>query len=395
VTLRPSLNGQIDQWRVLFPFEQKELRTFFEGLASFSPEELKQLTAPLRLTERRMGVDTWRFSQKDNTLEDTAHLARSAFYAEWRNEVQCIFRAIERRTPGTSGASPSRQTLILIILPKNLPVAEDGVWQEWGFAGHPIAFHGNSEELCQRLLTGARNCPSLFSVVTSRGNRSSSDFWLIDADAALNSILPVSSASSVCSLSYSELNVLRTQYLAKLNTIPRDLNTADQTLAVLRQTKWDRWCPPELAREKKLQDFVVQLFLSGNGSPVFSDAFVEWAAAEALRRARPDILIARFGIRMKPKLFTSIAVFENQDKISTAPDIPDPEGSALDASMLARYVWLAARRYREYENALCLCVSDHLQAGWVVAPQNSQPEPLRNAYTPLDLHRLVARWLQT
>jgi hypothetical protein len=73
-------------------------------------------------------------------------------------------------------------------------------------------------------------------------------------------------------------------------------------------------------------------------------------------------------MRSKPKPFTSIAIFENQQRVSTLPDVDDPENSAIDAAILARYVWLAASRYPEQEHTLCLCVSEHLNSAYMILP---------------------------
>ena len=100
--------------------------------------------------------------------------------------------------------------------------------------------------------------------------------------------------------------------------------------------------PRKLTASHRLRKFMIDLYLSGNGALIFSNAFVEWAASEVLRRARPRTIVARFGMRSKPKPFTSIAIFENQQRVSSLPDVDDPENSAIDAAILARYVWLAA-----------------------------------------------------
>src|SRR5208337_2338463 len=107
---------------------------------------------------------------------------------------------------------------------------------------------------------------------------------------------------------------------------------------------------------------------SGNGALIFSNAFVEWAASEALRRARPSVMVIRFGMRSKPKPFTSIAVFENQQRVSSLPDVDDPVNSAIDAVILARYAWLSASRYPEQSQTICLCVSEHLNSSYAIVP---------------------------
>jgi hypothetical protein len=189
------------------------------------------------------------------------------------------------------------------------------------------------------------------------------------------------------------LKSFRDKFLAQLNTIPRDIGTADQTISALRQTDWTQWYPATLKNQVSLRQFVVNTFLGGNGALIFSNAFVEWSAAEAIRRARPRAMVLRFGMRSKPKLFTSIAIFENQDKVSTAPDADDPENSAVDSVILAYYVWLAAQRYSEYEQSLCVCVSEHLNMGWIITSPESALESAPRQLTSNELSRLITDWL--
>ena len=65
----------------------------------------------------------------------------------------------------------------------------------------------------------------------------------------------------------------------------------------------------------------------------------------------------------------SDGVFENLDQVNPLPAVEDLPGSALDAQVLALYVWLAARRYDEYRrNTVCLCIAENLSEAYVVAP---------------------------
>lgn len=43
--------------------------------------------------------------------------------------------------------------------------------------------------------------------------------------------------------------------------------------------------------------FVLRLYKEGSGTQVFSATFVQWAAREILRRARPQTLLLRFRLR--------------------------------------------------------------------------------------------------
>ena len=87
------------------------------------------------------------------------------------------------------------------------------------------------------------------------------------------------------------------------------------------------------------------------------------------RRARPTFLAAKFGIRSKPKPFTGVAVFDNPDQINPLPAADDLPGSAVDAQILALYVWLAASRFEEYHSStVCVCLAESLSQAYVVAP---------------------------
>jgi hypothetical protein len=106
-----------------------------------------------------------------------------------------------------------------------------------------------------------------------------------------------------------------------------------------------------------------------------------------MAHARPTVVLGEFGLRDKPKPFTSVAVFENQQKATPQPPAPDPEGSAVDAEMLAYYTWLGTTRYVEYQRAACLCLFED-QPYVLVA---GHPEfPLRNEKEPIPLARLAA-----
>jgi hypothetical protein len=80
-------------------------------------------------------------------------------------------------------------------------------------------------------------------------------------------------------------------------------------------------------------------------------------------------LAAQFGVRSKPKPFTGVALFDNPDQVNPLPAVDDLPGSAVDAQMLALYVWLAASRLQEYQRqTACVCLAESLSQAYVVAP---------------------------
>jgi hypothetical protein len=393
VTLRPSLNQQLSQWELLFPFEQNRLAAFMNGVQAFSPDALDALTGPLSTLEMKMGVKQWNFSEASDTIENASLLARSAYYAEWRREVQRVFEAINAAAQESSPARAESRRLILLILPRSLPVDPQTVWRQWDPRGQEIKISGESERLSELVTQGQLRPSGPAAMQAQPGNAESSDLWLIEADGKLGGTLSALSPFAVTCLNHETLKPFRDRFLAELNKAPKSIQVTDEIIANLRRESWDGWnlWPAEISGQPRLRKFVIDLYLSGNGALIFSNAFVEWGACEAIRRARPRTIVARFGMRSKPKPFTSIAIFENQQRVSSLPDVDDPENSAVDAAILARYTWLAVCRYPEGEQAICLCVSEFLNSAYLVAPAGKNPgwSPKR-AVTPEEVYTWIA-----
>ncbi len=97
-----------------------------------------------------------------------------------------------------------------------------------------------------------------------------------------------------------------------------------------------------------VQAFVRDLFLTGNGTLFVNNTFVEWAAVQAIRRAEPRLLVARYGVRDKMKPFSSLLLFSQPRASDQIPLIEDPVGSFIDVEQLSHYVWLNAEKSPAY-----------------------------------------------
>lgn len=373
LTMQPALHEQLSGWENLFPYEQSQVVTFIGGIASFTPLQLDALTQRLRALEDQMGVKQWDFSANANTMENASLLARSPLYAEWRHEVQRVFSAIEAAAPKSALPDHDAGRVVLMILPASLPVDSIAGQKPWDKRGVEFHIDGDARHVCELAVAGSSALPAAISgQEQSDPAAASADAWLIDADAELGAMLP-QPQPPVSLLDYAILKPFRDEFLRQVNTVPKDIAATDQILEHIRREDWDALWPPSLQGQDRLRRFVIDVFLSGNGALIFSNAFVQWASSEALRRARPRLLVARFGLRSKPKPFTSIAIFENQQTISALNDVPDPQGSAVDALILARYIWLSAQRYPERERTACVCISESSGTAYVIAPEDRQP----------------------
>ena len=303
-------------------------------------------------------------------MENASQLARSPYYADWRREVQSVFAAIEGSTRETMPPPPAVGRLILLIFPESLPITSIAGRKPWDSRGMEFRIEGDAREVCRMALQGRY---SLNALLAAKAGADSSEAWLIDADATLGSLAGQANPATVSLLDYGTLQHFRDEFLTQVNTVPKDIEAADQILSQVRRENWDKSWPATLAGQNRLRSFVIELFLSGNGAMIFSNAFVQWAVSEAVRRAHPRLVVGRFGLRSKPKPFTSIAIFENQHKISAMRDVDDPEGSSIDALILARYAWLSALRHLEREQTCCVCVAESSRSLYVIAPETKRP----------------------
>jgi hypothetical protein len=233
----------------------------------------------------------------------------------------------------------------------------------------------------------------------SRQAGAHADTWVIEAGVDLidSLVADKTSAGAISSpvlLSYGRLDSCRQNFSHEMNTMRKDLADADAVFDRLRRVDISPWCPAEVAADPAVMEFVRSLYLSGNGAVIFANSFVEWAASEAFRRARPTVVAARFGVRIKPKPFTGVAVFDNPDQVNPLPAVDDFEGSAIDAQMLALYVWLAAGRYEEYQRStVCVCIAESLSQAYLVAPSEFT---LEQDSGPVSLNRLgnaLRKWI--
>jgi hypothetical protein len=408
-TLQSYFNQQLRAWGKLFPYERRYHSAVLSYLEHLSDSEQAVLFNGIRTVEEKMQVSTWNtYSTLDQTLENASLLARSPYYLEWRKEVEKVFARIEQDTQASiPSAGPSAQQLTLLIFPAFLPMSAESLWERWPASGRQFRIESNTSRsprtLFQELFpaadpeTGASSA-GLLESLGRRTSNSFSDVWVLDAGSALAEFFlaensPIGPPGYATVLSFERLKPVRERFLAEVNRGSHALSSADEIYNSLRGMDIESLCPPEVNRQLLIREFVRSLLLSGNGSPLFGNAFVEWGAAELLRRARPSVLVGCFGTRDKPKPFTSVAVFENQSIANPLPPIKDSAGSALDAEILAYYIWRASARYPEYKRTLTVCIAESLATAFVLGPSDN---PFVTEKGPLSLPKissLIGAWL--
>ncbi len=329
-TFGPALNEQIRQWELLFPAERRQLRAQMECLSRLKRDEFDRLFAPLFEIEKRMNLPRWEPGAAGLSVHDVGVLARSPLYPQWRGEVERVFAKIDEAAEQPVEFQ-SLPRLVMCVLPSGLPLQDQELWPELAAAGKWVPLDRPFGQMAPQLAAAVagRACPAALETDERT--------WVFGCDARFSGL-----AATV--LSWTDLDALRREFLRRLNAVHRDLRSVDQTSEELRRMDIGRLVGPAIAANPRVREFVRSLLLSGNGSLVFNNSFVQWGASEAIRRAQPQVLIASFGVRPKLKPFSSVVLFEDQSRSNPTPDADDSVGSLVDALKLAEYVHLAVLR---------------------------------------------------
>jgi hypothetical protein len=134
--------------------------------------------------------------------------------------------------------------------------------------------------------------------------------------------------------------------------------------------------------DEVLNRFQLSLLTEGSGTQVFSTTFVQWAAREALRRAQPLTLFARFTPRQRENQMNELLA-EHQRK----PEL-DPQGSLIDADMGAYYSWLNQQRLPGEEKSTFLAWFEDHDEAVAIAPGLERG---KRSDAPIELGDLIAR----
>ncbi len=138
----------------------------------------------------------------------------------------------------------------------------------------------------------------------------------------------------------------------------------------------------DAAADGVLNRFALSLLTEGSGTQVFSTTFVQWAAREALRRAQPLTLVARFAPRQRENQMNELLAERDRK-----PEL-DPQGSLIDADMGAYYTWLNQQRLSGDDKSAFLAWFENHGEAVAIAPQLERG---KRSDAPVDLAELIAR----
>lgn len=350
VTFGAFCFDQTKDWDLLFRAEQNYFERLF-GLLERSPAEaVEEMFAPVRAAERLMGVTEKSWPRRQFTLDQVDFLNRSAHYAEWRQSIAGVFARLDPLLDAEV-ARKGRPRLAVVASPAELPVGPDRMWTR-------IASHGRRVEV-----EPAANALAPFLALAAAAKAAPYEAWVIGAGD------PPAVPGAV-TVGYERLAAYRARLMDEVNRLVRDesIRGPRQLGAKLKELKLKAG-ESSAAADPVLAEFLRAVLLAGNGTLLINNTFVEWAAVQAVRRARPSITIVDFGIRNKVKPFSSLLIYADQEKASPIPTQMDSLGSYVDLEVFYQYVWQEFEKYAEYRrNTVYLFVAHGMDEMLVIAP---------------------------
>jgi hypothetical protein len=385
VTFSTFFYEQIQDWDLLFPAEKSYYERFFGLLNKASAPELTAVFEPVRDAEREMGVSDAVWPKRTFTLQQVDFLNRSPHYPEWRKAVSGVFANIDP-VLDEQAALHGRPRLVVVLSPPEIPAGPDRLWTRVSKHGKrvPLAPPNAGADYVSLLLTGrpsAAAAPSVADLFAAAPGSSPYGAWCVESG---DSLARLSTHGRVVRLSYQHLGDYRSRVQRGVQKVVEEehVRGPQQLGARLKQMKI-RPGEGELANDQILGEFARAILLSGNGTLLINNTFVEWATVQAVRRARPTVTLISYGIRNKVKPFSSLLIYADQEATNPIPTQADMLGSYVDLEIFHQYIWQEFMKYAEYRrNTAFLFVADGTDELLAIAPPDF---PLWSAQQPTRL----------
>jgi len=184
---------------------------------------------------------------------------------------------------------------------------------------------------------------SLLDVVAARARAHPISYahWYIDGGAA------ETGGEGITAVSYGALAPVRAVLLDKMQrAIQSGIGGPEALRTMLAELRPEDLGMSGAPSNAVLNRFQISVLTEGSGTQIFSTTFVQWAAREAWRRAQPLTLLARYAPRQRQRPMNELIADHGDDR-----QLPDPEGSLVDADMGAYYTWLNQQRLPDAEQS--------------------------------------------
>ncbi len=361
----PFVLKDVSEFDWKFPIEQADLTNQFDYLNHLPEDQRKQamhVFAGLKLTEKLAAFD-W-VNQPARFLEQlSAHL--------WATQQMDGFRRaseeyVSNLHKATLVAKPAAPRLGIVVFGEGVNATEYKLFRKLRRNG--VYF---------TKVDPNQGIQAIVRSLKARGDEYKIPYahWCIDGAAATASL------PGFACVDYNRLTPIRGKLAALMlkayDSTKFDPEQLRTTLAAVT---------PETvgmadSGDGALDRFQLSLLTEGSGTQIYATTFVQWAAREALRRAQPITLFARYAPRQKDRTMDELL---NRVEKKTAVD---PEGSLIDGDIGAFYTLINFQRLPGAEEIRFLAWFEGHGEAVAVAPGL---KPGSESSAPIDMPGLLA-----
>ena len=383
VTFRAFIGVEAEKWPTLFAPEQAYLRALLESVARWTSLELVDAFAGVTRLETEAGCRDVRAGDPRQLQDETQSLIRrKGLLPRWRQEVDQVFRRLQPQIDERLYSASAPRRLVVMLYGQGIAIERDKLWRRLRGLGSRVPLRleeARTSESFLRALFGTSANATLFSALRDSAGHGPHDTWIVEAGESLHALCEASAANgSACAtgLSYARLRAYREMLARSLYKKVVDGVSGPQELAAYARAL--DISPPEgalLRSDDVVRAFIRDVLLAGNGTLLLNNTFVEWASVQALKRAEPRLLVARFGVRDKMKPFSSLLLFSSPRPTDQVPVLEDPLGSFVDVEQLSYYIWLNAEKSAAYRGkTLYLLLAEGVDEMLAIRPDAPRAE---------------------
>jgi hypothetical protein len=395
---------ELQKWPVLFAAERRYQRALLEHLSQVPADTLQQLVAGIVRVEGEAAVD--RVSERDPArFQDLAQAAfrKRSLLPDWRREIDQFFQQVDRALDAQLYPPDAPRRVIVQVYGTGVAIQPQSLWRRFKGVGVRIPLtkvRGGADGFLKDLFdvraddTGS----SLFARLRDDRRFTAEDTWLVESHDGLHGLAQSvqTSAPFLTGLSYDRLRSYRDQLMRALYSKIQSGVESPQAFAAYARSLTLAPDPGVLLHHREvIQSFIRDVLISGNGTLFVNNTFTEWAAVQALRRAQPRFLVARYGVRDKLKPFSSLLLFSEPRRSDRIPLVEDPLGSFIDVEQLCYYVWVNAGKSSAYRSkTLYVFLAEDADEMLAIRSDVAAPAPSIVAPAQLaDVSATIARWL--
>jgi hypothetical protein len=356
-TMRASLMVELHKWATLFPAERKYQGALLAHLSGVTRADADRMFAGIAKIEadadvRSIGAgDPGGFQDESQAL-----LRKKRLLYQWRGEIEKLFQQIDPVLERQLYPADGPRRLVVQLYGAGISIQTDKLWERFKGTGFriPLKLEGatGADDFLRQLFGGGAASPSASTASAAAagagaaGIASPLESWFVETGDGLSKF-----GGAGTTLSYANLRGYRDDLTRALyDKVQKGVESPQAFAAYARSLKIAPGSGVFPHEADVMQAFVRDVFLTGNGTLFVNNTFVEWAAVQALKRAQPRLLVARYGVRDKMKPFSSLLLFSQPRATDQIPEIEDPTGSFVDVEQLSYYVWLNAEKTAAYRN---------------------------------------------